>query len=248
MVLGLNKAPKNGNKIPAQADLLFINLAEQVKTPFVQIAHAAELLQASPNRREIERIHQEITVTSKSALQLIDGYLLSVELQREATPMLESVSISAVLYDAANSLNEYANANGCKLELSVEGRYGPVMGHRKAMLAALISLGYSVIETCTKHKSKDVPKVRLAVSRTAKGFRTGIYMNKPITKSMLSQAKTLVGFSHQPFSALDSNNGSGIFIADSLFTRLHTPLRVTRNNGYYGFAATLIPSRQLSLV
>ncbi|MDQ3065317.1 MAG: hypothetical protein M3Q36_03545 [bacterium] len=234
--------------VKAKSDALFLNLAEQVKTPFLQIAYAAEMLQAASTKISSEQLRQEIAVTTKSALQLIDGYLLSVELQRQSSLALESVSVSSILYDAASSLSDFAKANGCAIELQIDGKYGPAMGHRQAMLSALINLGYSLIEASTKLHDKDVPKVRLSVSRTAKGFRMGVFMNKPITKVMLTQAKALTGISHQPFAKIDSNNGSGILIAESLMSLVNAPLQTVRSRGYYGFAATFLPSRQLSLV
>jgi light-regulated signal transduction histidine kinase (bacteriophytochrome) len=244
----LGKA-RNTTGVNAQPDDLFISLAEQVKLPFVQISHAAELLEGSSDASKIEASRQTISIASQAALRLIDGYLLSVELQRAGQLALEPVSISSVLYDTAQVLHEYARAHGCKLELEVSGKYAPVMAHRRAVSAALTSLGYSFIEAAVREDNQEEPVVKLAVRRIGANINTGVFSsNANLSNNLFKLAKQLRGKVHQPMAAFDSGNSTGVFIADALFTQLNTSMRVAHLHGLQGLAASLLPSRQLSLV
>jgi hypothetical protein len=224
---------------------LFLNLAEQVKQPFVQIAHAAELLEnpsLSPKSRET------ITVASKGAIQLIDGYLLSVELQRENQLDLEPVSLSSVLYDTAEVLHDFAQAHECNVQLHFSGKYGPVMAHKRAVQAALTNLGLSFIEAAL-HDGKTKPVVTLAVRRHKYGISTGVYSkNEGLSSQLLKRARILQGSSRQPLSGFESGTGTSIFIADTLFSHIQSTMKVARFRGLSGLAATLKPSLQMSLV
>ena len=245
----MGKARKQSRGVTSQPDDLFINLAEQVKLPFVQISHAAELLEGVQDPAKIESSRLTISVASQSALRLIDGYLLSIELQREQQLALEPVSISSILYDTAQALHDFARAHGCRLELDVAGKYGPVMAHKRAVGAALVSLGFSFIEAASIDENKEEPVVKLAVRRTGSNISTGVFStNASLSNNLFKQAKSMHGKVHQPMAAFDSGNSTGIFIADALFTQLQTKMRVARMNGLQGLAATLLPSQQLNLV
>lgn len=245
----MGKARVKTGSAAAQPDDLFISLAEQVKLPFVQISHAAELLESTKDPARIEETRQTISLASQAALRLIDGYLLSVELQRENQLALEPVSLSSVLYDTAEALHEYAQAHNCRLELELGGKYGPVMAHRRAIQAALASLGYSFIEAASNEENEEAPVVKLAVRRTGAGISTGVFSSSSsLSNNLFEQAKKLRGRVHQPMANFDSGNSTGVFVADALFTSLNTSMRVARMNGLQGLAATLLPSRQLNLV
>ncbi len=232
-----------------QPDDLLINLIEQVKLPFVQIAYAAELMEGLADPEKIETYRQSIDLSSQAALRLIDGYLLSVALQRREQLELEPVSISSVLYDTAHMLTPYARAHNCELQLRVDGKYGPVMAHRQAVQSALVALSYSFIESAADQKAGKMPIVTLGVSRVKSGITTGVYSGQAaISKTLFARAKRMHGKTHQPIGDFDSGNGAGIFIADALFAGLQSQLRVARFKGLAGLSATLTPSRQLNLI
>lgn len=234
----------------ARPDDLFISLAEQVKLPFVQIAHAAELMEDVRKPEHAERSRQTILLASQAALNLIDGYLISASLQREQQLALEPVSLSSVLYDTAQALDTYAKAHGCRLELDLGGRYGPVMSHRRAVQAALTSLGYSMIEAVSAAgKTQTAPVVSLIARRSPHGIKTGVLADAlTLNSTALKRARAMYGRAHQPLTGFDGSPGSGIFIADSLFEQLSTGMRILKVGDKQGLAATLLPSRQLNLV
>lgn len=227
------------------SDDIFFNLAEQVKLPFVQIAHAAENLHTVNDDQNA----QTILVAARAALALIDGYLLSVALQKQSVIQLEPVSLSSVLYDVAQTIDEYGKAYGCDIRIEIGGRYQPVMGHREAIRSALTVLGLSLVESTSHQEGVQKATVRLFARRTSSGIRTGIYTNSGgLSSSVLQRARSLKGDAHQPFGEFSSSNGTGIFIADKLFNELHAPLTFVRQKDFTGMASTLAQSQQLSLV
>ncbi len=246
----MDKARASSIDDSQSTDNVYLNLAEQLKMPFVQIAYAAELLSgAYGDSSETERLRRTIALCSQNALHLIDGYLLSVELQRRGQLELEPVSISSVLYDAAHDLQSYADAFGCELRLEIGGKYEPVMAHQGAVRSALVALGYSFIDATSDPEVSRKPVVSMMVRRNPAGIGTGVFAKNPqLHSDLLERAHALKGRVHQPLSNFDSGNASGVFIADELFNRLQTTMKVSRNFGLYGLAATFLPSRQLSLV
>lgn len=226
------------------SDDLFASLAEQIKLPFMQISHAAELLQLGTGNPK--QSADSIMQVAGSALSLIEGYLLNVDLQRQGKLELEPVSTSSVMYDVLNSVSAFAKLHNCKLELDVAGRYGPVMADRRALMAALTSLGHSFILASSETAEK--PSVSFAVKKNSFGVGVGVYSNNEMTKPLLDQARRLRGRVRQPFGGFDSSTGVGIFVADELFARLDSEIRASKFRGLSGLAATLQSSKQLSLV
>ena len=225
---------------------LLVNLAEQVKQPFVQIAFAAEQLEAMADSTELETIQQQISGSTHAALSLIDGYLLAVELQQRSQLDLESVSLSSVAYDVSDALAPYAQLQNCDLSVHLQGRYGPVMAHREAVFHALKGLVLSFIDA--QHESHP-GSVTLAVKRNSQGMSIGVYgAHANLTPALLQKAKALQGHAKQPFAAVDAQAGTGIFIAETLFERVRSRLHVSKLQGSVGLAATLQPSQQLVLL
>lgn len=228
----------------AQVEQLFACLAEQVKLPFIQVAQAAELMEAGViGAQQGQHTIQEV---SQAALQLIDGFLLQVRLQQESQLQLESVSLSSILYDTAELLDSYAKLHGVEVQLDIAGKYGPVMAHGLGLRAALANIGYSLIDAAEKGKRHIVT---LSAHRSANGISTGVYSDSgQLTSNLLKQARILQGTVHQPLVGFSSSNAAGVFVADGLLTSLGTSLRVSRFRGASGLAVTFLPSRQLSLV
>lgn len=227
--------------------LLFTTLAEQVKMPFVTIAHAAELSRKNPANDTLENLFSTISLTSESALKLIDAYLLSIQLEQQPALVLEPVSLSSVLYDTAHQLDAFAKAHDCTLELQLQGKYGPVMARQEVVKKAVEALGYSFIEAASQQGSKTC--VTLMARRTARGMSMGVYTEtNTLSKALFKQAKQLKGIARQPLGGFSAGSGAGIFVADALFAWLDTPMHVAKHRSLSGLAATLIPSRQLSLV
>lgn len=222
---------------------LLAGIAEQVKLPFIQILHALETIEE--DGLESQKI---IGSVSQSALRLLDGYLLNVRLQREGQLDLEPVSVSSLLYDIAEALRTSARLNGCEIDLKVAGKYGPVMARRDVLFSALTNMGHSFIEALGSVEPGR-RSITLSVRRTPSGILTGIYSDGvDISDSALVHAKKTMHHPHQPLVGFSSDSAAGIFVADSLFSRIEADMRTTSLDKQRGFAVTLQPSRQLSLV
>lgn len=227
-----------------QADERLLNaLAEQLKMPLLQISRQAELAYGSGDTTSLATI----SYVADTALKLIDGFLLSTESDVRELFELEPVSVSSVLQDTANNLSQLAKQNECDIDISLSGRYGPVMAHKKSLESALMLLGYSLIETRTAESSRH--QVVFAVHRRKGGLVTGVFDNQPgLSNDMFRRGKALYGSSKQALPTLTGSNGAGVFIANSLLSAMEAPLHVARHNKLTGLAATLHPSSQLQLV
>lgn len=223
---------------------LLRTLAEELKTPLMQIARTAELAQLSNQTTDSARIE----VMADASLKLLDSYVMSTQAVIGQQIMeLEPVSLSALMYDTAEYLNKYAGLYDCNLVLEVGSRNGLVMANPSGLQAALISLGYSFIHVFADDDKSH--KLRLVAGTNKNGVSTGVMVDSPaVASDMLHRARSLYGRARQPLSKLTYNSGAGIFVADSLFDSMATQLRVIRGRQSSGLVATLLPSTQLALL
>ncbi len=220
---------------------LLAALAEQLKLPLLQIARGAELVAVG------SKTHSNIAYTADVALRLIDGYILSIA-PTQTELQLEPVSISAVLQDTAHRLAKLASQYDCDLQISLSGRYGPVMANRRNLEVAFMMLGYSFIEA-QQHDEEKHPRVLLGAHKSAGGLVAGIFGSQSsLSTDMFRRGKMLYGNVRQPLAGSSAANGAGIFIADSLMQSMASPLKLAKHQKLTGLAATLIPSHQLNLL
>lgn len=224
--------------------LLMVNLAEQLKLPFIQIQKQAELANIT-GKEDLSTIENSATY----ALKLIDNYLLGLKLSRQNLALeQEPVSIAAVLYDSGQLLDNLAKEYGIKLELNITGKYEPVMAHRQGLESAIVSLGSSLIEAVgAQEKSKYT--LQLATHRCRYGIVAGVYADNPnLSTDLLRQGRKLVGAARQPLVNLTYSAGAGIFVADSILNAMSLSLKASRHHNLYGLAAVMKGSSQLQLV
>lgn len=223
---------------------LFACLAEQIKSPILQASTAAQAMDTTDAVTANSQL--AIVEASQSALRLLDGFLLSLKLQRDGKLELEPVSVSSLLYDVSQSLYQYAKLNNCRLEMDIAGRSGPVMSHQRALKFALINLGYSFISASNSSGGKTI---KLVAKQTGKGVTAGVFAeSKSLSKVLFDRAKIIKGFAHQPIAEFSNDNAAGVFVADSLLNNIGSKMRVSKRNGAAGLAVDLLPSYQLSLV
>lgn len=226
-----------------EATRLLRSVAEQLKMPLATIARQAELGQLTGDTAMVDL--QTIRTHASAALTLVDSYLLGLQLMREqATLQLEPVSVSSTLVDTAHELDSFARQYGAKLELHVAGKYQPVMAHPMGLKAALLALGYALLEGYPMQNGR----LTLAVHRTPHGIVTGLYGDyERLNAEEWRRALSLKDRAPQPFAAL-AGNGAGLFVADTIFQAMATRLRVGKHLNQHGLATTLQPSQQLSFV
>jgi hypothetical protein len=230
-----------------EANELLVSVAEQLKVPLAIIARHAELGSLSGNPALVDAA--TIATQADAALLLVDSYLLGLELLRSQTQLeLEPVSVSSLLVDTAHDLYGFARQYGVEVELEMAGKYGPVMSNARGLKAALLSLGFALVEAqpAAEHARK---RVVLATHRTPHGIVTGIYgAHQVVSADAWRRALALCGKARQPFTELASGPAAGLFVADTILHSMDSRLRVGHYLHRGGLAATLQPSRQLQLV
>jgi ribosomal protein S9 len=160
----------------------------------------------------------------------------------------EPVSVSSVLYDAGSELLPVARSYDVRIDLDIGGRFGPVMANRQALQAALVSLGYALIEALP---STDKPQLRLQLSahRCRYGIVAGVYCDaEDLTAQTLRQGRMLYGRTRQPMTQLTPSSGAGIFVADAILHAMKTQLTTSRHHNLRGLATVLQPNPQLQLI
>lgn len=228
--------------IVAPNDRLLRALAEQLKLPLLQIARLSEL--ALQNGQTADKANADIATM---ALQLVDSFLLSSQQHAQVSLQLEPVSISSVLADAAHQLSNLAKRYDYDLEVSLAGKYAPVMSHQPSLLAAITTLGYSFLETAWQSDTKHT--LVLGAHRSPHGIVAGLFSPEAnLSTDMFRRSRALYGTSRQPMQNTLASAGAGVFVADSLFASMATSLKVARHQNMTGLAATLLPSHQLQLI
>lgn len=233
----------------SEQHILLRSIAEELKMPLIYIARQAELNKTE----EVVPLStlSEIQAYADTGLKLVDSYVLGLEAtsNQQLQLELEPMSLSAVLYDIAHDLAPLAKQRNTEIELSLAGKYGPVMANQQGFKAALYSLG-TVLSEATEHTGEAPALLRIAAHRTSHGIVSGIYIDglKPLKTSMKGAQKLHGKRARRSFTGLKAATGAGVFIADSIFNAMETKLRVSQYRGSTGLAVTLQPSAQLQLV
>ena len=230
---------------PLQSQQLLLGLAEHLKLPLLQIARRAELAALG---QDVDVA--AIQATADSALRLIDSYVLGVRLAEggQESLALEPVSVSSVLYDTAQQLSSVAKFYGVHLELSIGGKYAPVLANRQGLQAALTSLGVALIEALPALNSQQLT-LQLGAHRSRYGIVAGLYSDsEALTTESLRRGHELIGKSRQPLVGISHSSGAGIFVADAILQAMDLQLKPTRHNRLYGLGAVMQSNNQLQLV
>jgi len=222
---------------------MLLSVVEYLKLPLLQIARRAELEASTGNLAEIR-------TTADAAAQLLDNYIVGVQLATDEALLVdtEPVAISSVLYKAEQRLKPVARAYGVRLEMEIEGKYGPVMAHRRGLEAALTSLGYALIEALPAQDTSQL-KLQLSAHRCRYGIVAGLYCDaEQVTAQALRTGRQLYGHARQPLPAMSHTSGAGIFVADAILHAMQTQLTTSRHRKLYGLGVVLPLNPQLALV
>jgi hypothetical protein len=231
---------------PALSEQLLLAIAEELKLPFLQIARKSELARMNQDVAALK----EVQTTAEAALQLLDNYLFGARLALEGdyTLQLEPVSVASVLYDSSQQLDALAKSYGVELQLSIAGKFPPVMANRQALQAALTSLGYSLIEALPNLQQRTLT-LELAAHRCRYGIVAGLYSEaEQLTAEALRQGRKLHGHARQPLATLSHSSGTGVFVADAILQAMDSELTVSRHRRLFGLGTVLRQSPQLQMV
>lgn len=233
----------DSNALGGDQSRLLWSVAEHLKLPLSVIARRAELSEISGEYSVEDAAN--IRTQADIGLALIDSYLLGIDVWRQQASLpLEAVSVSSIMADTAHGLYRYARQLGVRLEMSVNGRFGPVMANPKGLRAAMLALGCALVETVQGDKSE----LTLAVHRNEQGIVAGIYgLSGDFKPEQWRGAQELYGHSSQPMPVLNGG-GAGLFVADAILQSMETSLKVGRYARQPGLRAVFMPSQQLTLV
>ncbi len=225
---------------------LFKSFAESLKLPLLQIARSAELSRIKGDVAPLVQVESAADALN----HLIDTYLISLGTQTNSDSLqLVPVSVGAVLHEAAHMLQASARAQSFDLELSIAGRYEPILAEPMGLQAALVSLGQVLLEAGSQQPRNKRGVITLAAHRTRSGIVAGMFSNVDgLNAASLRRGQQLKGVASQPLNQLTSTNGAGVFIASSLLSTMSTGLRTARYQKLNGLAATFTSSHQLALV
>ncbi|HUD10287.1 MAG TPA: hypothetical protein VMR28_01295 [Candidatus Saccharimonadales bacterium] len=235
--------------VSSEYQALLQGVAEELKLPLLSVARRAEL--ALITKDTTEKSLRDICMTANGALELIDGYLLGLQLaERQHALELEPVSVTSILYDVAHTLTSTSERYNLTLELDIRGTIAPVMSNRSALMAALLSLGTAFIEAQEASVHSRRPVVTFAAYRTRSGLAAGIYSNySTISSAQLRRAYMLHSFrARQPLTQLSATSAAGLFVARQILRAMSADLKVARHHKQAGLATILQPSRQLQFV
>lgn len=220
-----------------QSDRLLMALAEQLKTPLVQIAQLAELDSADPLAIQSLTTH---------ALRSIDAFL---QAEQQTVLDLEPVSIGAVLYDVANELTPLAQQWGVKLHIDERMRSMPVMAQQTALHTVITLLGGVLIQSQSQPNVVQQPELILGCHRTKGGVVVGAFANHaPVSAIGLANVRALYGRASQPLSDSGLQGAASIMLADKITAQLQSVLKAYRHTSLSGLGTLLVPSKQLRLL
>lgn len=224
---------------------LLRNVAEDIKLPLMRILthiQLAHIQSASADTAYIE-------TTADGALKLLDSYILSTQIYSGQQQLqLQPLSVSALMNDTAQYLSKIAALYDCTLEVRAPHKLQLVMAHTAALQAALISLGYGILNSL---QGKPRQKKRIVfTARQSRGLiEAGVFSpNLSLTAADLRMSRNLTGTARQPLPALNPGSNAGILIADILMTAMESEIRVVKRYRGSGLVAHLLPSRQLALL
>ncbi len=241
---------KSGNKNKYLSDRetlsyrLLLNLTDQLKKSLIQISKSAE-------NSELTGVDKSLLIKSTSdyTIELLNAYNFGIKLAFEEIALdLEPISISAVLYSAANKLQSIAKSHGVEIDLNISGKKNLILSNYSGLEASLVSLGYSLIESLPSTETKKM-KIYLASHMCRYGLVAGIYSsNNLITNEALKKGRKLYGIVRQPLSSFSHSPASGVFIADNILNNLNLKLKTSQHRHLYGLGVVLEPVPQLQLI
>jgi hypothetical protein len=238
---------QHGQPNQTDEERLFLSLSEQLRHVFLLITRFAERAGSMPPEVQTAQ-WQAVRDVSESAMFLTEAYAESGKLQHRLTsPEIEPVTVSALLYDAAERLRPLARQYDVELALDEVPRLTPVMSDRYILQAALTSLGQVFV--LAQAEAENHMPLMFAAHRTRYGIVAGVYTeDSELTAEAFRKGRMLYGRSSQPLGKLVSGPATGVFVADALLQSISAKLHLARYHGRVGLGVTLPICDQLQLV
>src|SRR4029079_1255612 len=117
--------------------------------------------------------------------------------------------IASLVTEAAHDLDRFAKHYNVHLEVEVQGKYGPVMSNPLGLRAALLSLGFALVEAQAAQDMRGPRRVLLATHRTPQGIVAGVYGHyEALSAERWRAALGLAGKARQPITSLMPGSGA----------------------------------------
>ncbi len=221
---------------------LFASLAQDLKVPLLKIAYMAEM--GGDTSDAVGKISQE-------ALQLLDAYLLGIQLQSgQDHLLLEPVHPSAILSDTLYDVSHYAKKFSCQLRVSAPAHLRTALVHRPGLRTALSAVAKVFIEAQDVLGSTE-RVVEVAAYNSSKGITVGVFHafdQKTFSTQLLAQARSTCGQAARPYAGLSSGASSYLFAAEQILHAMQSDLRSAKRGTMTGLATDLRRSDQLCLL
>lgn len=216
-------------------DSLLDSIVEQLRTPLLTI----KLMVEAGDTSQLDSI-------TSSSIQLLDDISYVRELIKENAKLdLSPVNIAVLSDDIAHSLSSLAQERN----ISIETRFTnnrPVLAHRFTLLRAYENMVKGIL---SMSRGEEASTVILSTSGLNSEVRFGAYSSEvSLTARDLNQMRKLFGASRRPMSLVSTSPVTELYIADKLLTMLGLRLRTAISSRQHGFATTLMPSSQLTLL
>lgn len=233
---------------------LLVALAHDLRLPLLQIASGVEVLQTVSAKTKLSHTSlQQLSAVSKSGIELIDSYLLALQIANNNQQLvLEPVAVGAILDEAAHRLTPYARQYDTTLSVHVSSRPKPVLAHRPSMEALFVCLGSSLIRAQVAQRGGLEKKHQIqfgAHGNRSDWITAGVFGSiEGLTYEALRTARNLVGKARQPLPALAADTAAGVLLADLLSSMVYHPLKSATHGHQKGLATSFPVSKQLRLV
>jgi hypothetical protein len=219
-------------------------LADDLKTPLMQIAYTAELARHTKNLDSFGQIE----LLARSAMNDIDCLLLGLRsgLNQLELPLVAQ-SPSAAVYDAINLSHSFIKRYGCQVSTDFRVKNNAML-NPEALTAVLRTL-LRTIATIGYGFSK-VQKIMIYV-----GQKNNCPNIKIISSADIKQALRQIsvdGLKHKNSADLSHIAGGGptasIYVANQLLCAMNGKLKLISSTAGSGYSMTLMPSAQLKIV
>lgn len=227
---------------------LMMALAEQLKTPLVQIGQLSELLGDDMiASRQHKPTTDAIRVLTTQALRAIDAFMLA---EKQTSLRLEPVSVGAVLYDVAHDLHALAKEYDMTIEIDSPSRSVPVMADRRTLHALLSLLGGVIIQSPdAPTELPDKRRLILGSHSSKDGVVVGAFgSHNQSTPAGLTAVRALYGRASQGSGESGLQGMASMMLADTLSAQLQSVLKAYKHGRLQGMGMVLTPSRQLALL
>lgn len=216
-------------------DSLLDSIVEQLRSPLLTIKLMVEAGETS----------QLDTITT-SSIQLLDDISYVRELMRSSSMLdLSPVNIAVLSDDIAHALTPLAQAKKISIHPKFIGNR-PILAHRFTLLRAYENMVRGILSMSSGEKDSTVV---LSTSNINSEVRFGVYSSDVnLTARDLGQMRKLFGTSRRPASLVSTSPVTELYIADKLLSILGLKLRTAISSRQHGFATTLMPSSQLTLL